>query len=86
MTILVVKGIDAAYRGLIKSYMLEIKPMVFVAVINKKTKDYLISVCMLRALEFVMFFPDKNNLQGIGLVRKGFSNIKEICGLYTTTL
>lgn len=86
MTILIVKNIDAQNRGTIKNYMLEVKPMVFVGNINKKIRDFLIKICENASEEFILIRENKKHLQGIEILQKKFYNIKDICGLYATTL
>jgi len=44
MILLIVKNIQSKYRGTIKNYMLEVKPMVFVGNINSKVRDFLVEL------------------------------------------
>ena len=66
--------------------MLEVKPMVFVGNINSKVRDFLIEVCNKYSEEFIMVLDRKNHIQGIEIIKKGFDNIQDICGLYAVSL
>jgi len=86
MILLIVKNIQSKYRGTIKNYMLEVKPMVFVGNINSKVRDFLVELCNNYSEEFIMVLDRKNHIQGIEIIKKGFDNIQDICGLYAVSL